>query len=191
MTNTVMMSMFERTREIGTLRAIGWRRRRVMAMIFGESLLLGLIGGAIGCVLGAGMVALLGANTAIGYLQGTVTPGLIAAGLITAIGLGPSADSISRGAPQNAAHRSAAISGGAGKESIKKVSRVKSGDNPIAARRRGRTHDHGYQHRAGFNRDAGQHRRRFYQRVQPDDGQHRCGTGGAAEGCQRYSLQRH
>jgi putative ABC transport system permease protein len=34
MTNTVMMSMFERTREIGTLRAIGWRRRRVMIMIF-------------------------------------------------------------------------------------------------------------------------------------------------------------
>jgi len=48
MTNTVMMSMFERTREIGTLRAIGWRRRRVMALIFGESLLLGAIGGAIG-----------------------------------------------------------------------------------------------------------------------------------------------
>src|SRR5512136_1844671 len=82
----VMMSMFERTREIGTLRAIGWRRRRVMAMIFGESLLLGMIGGAIGCALGAGMVLLLSANSAIGYLQGTVTPSLIALGMITAVG---------------------------------------------------------------------------------------------------------
>ena len=127
MTNTVMMSMFERTREIGTLRAIGWRRRRVMALIFGESLLLGAIGGAIGCALGAGMVALLGANTAIGYLQGTVTPNLIAWGLITAIGLGAAggfypAWRASRMLPIEALQ----YQGGAGKESIKKVSRVKS-----------------------------------------------------------------
>ena len=140
MTNTVMMSMFERTREIGTLRAIGWRRRRVMAMIFGESLLLGLIGGAIGCALGAGMVALLGANTAIGYLQGTVTPNLIALGLITAIGLGAAggfypAWRASRMLPSEALQ----YQGGAGKESIKKVSRVKSETFRSLQRRRGRT----------------------------------------------------
>jgi len=50
MTNTVMMSTFERTREIGTLRAIGWRRQRVLWMIFGESVLLGSVGGLLGCV---------------------------------------------------------------------------------------------------------------------------------------------
>jgi ABC-type antimicrobial peptide transport system permease subunit len=140
MTNTVMMSMFERTREIGTLRAIGWRRRRVMALIFGESLLLGVIGGAIGCALGAGMVALLGANSTVGYLQGTVTPNLIALGLITAIGLGAlggfyPAWRASKMLPIEALQ----YQGGAGKESIKKVSRVKSETFRSLQRRRGRT----------------------------------------------------
>ncbi len=141
MTNTVMMSMFERTREIGTLRAIGWRRRRVMALIFGESLLLGAIGGAIGCALGAGMVALLGANSAVGYLQGTVTTTLIAWGLITAIGLG----AIGGFYPAWRASRMLPIEalqyqGGAGKESVKKVSRVKSETFRSLQRRRGRTY---------------------------------------------------
>jgi ABC-type antimicrobial peptide transport system permease subunit len=141
MTNTVMMSMFERTREIGTLRAIGWRRRRVMALIFGESLLLGLIGGASGCALGAGMVALLSANSAIGYLQGTVTPNLIVLGLITAIGLG----AIGGFFPAWRASKMLPIEalqyqGGAGKESIKKVSRVKSETFRSLQRRRARTY---------------------------------------------------
>ena len=141
MTNTVMMSTFERTREIGTLRAIGWRRRRVMAMIFGESLLLGVIGGAIGCALGAGMVALLSANSAIGYLQGTVTWNLIAWGVITAIGLGAiggfyPAWRASKMLPVEALQ----YQGGAGKESIKKVSRVKSETFRSLQRRRGRTY---------------------------------------------------
>src|SRR5512136_1396206 len=141
MTNTVMMSMFERTREIGTLRAIGWRRRRVMAMIFGESLLLGVIGGALGCALGAGMVTLLSANTAIGFLQGTVTANLIALGLITAIGLG----AIGGFYPAWRASKMLPIEalqyqGGPGKESIKKVSRVKSETFRSLLRRRGRTY---------------------------------------------------
>jgi ABC-type antimicrobial peptide transport system permease subunit len=141
MTNTVMMSMFERTREIGTLRAIGWRRRRVMALIFGESLLLGLIGGTIGCALGAGMVVLLSATSAVGYLQGTVTPNLIALGVITAIGLG----AIGGFYPAWRASKMLPIEalqyqGGAGQESIKKVSRVKSETIRSLQRRRGRTY---------------------------------------------------
>ncbi len=50
--NTMFMSVFERTREIGVLRALGWRRRRVLRLVISESLLL--------CVLGAGLGSMLG-----------------------------------------------------------------------------------------------------------------------------------
>jgi ABC-type antimicrobial peptide transport system permease subunit len=46
--NTMLMSVMERTREIGVLRALGWRRRRVLSLIMEESVILGLIGGVIG-----------------------------------------------------------------------------------------------------------------------------------------------
>ncbi len=48
MTNTMMMSLFERTREIGVLRALGWRKRRVAAMLVREGLTLSLLGGLLG-----------------------------------------------------------------------------------------------------------------------------------------------
>ena len=41
-----------RTREIGTLKALGWRTRRVVGQVMGETLVLGLIGGAVGIGLG-------------------------------------------------------------------------------------------------------------------------------------------
>ena len=40
MMNTMLMNVFERTREIGVLRAVGWSKRRVIGMIMGESLAL-------------------------------------------------------------------------------------------------------------------------------------------------------
>lgn len=48
MLNTMSMSVFERFREIGILRAIGWRRSRIMRMVLGESLLLSLMGAVVG-----------------------------------------------------------------------------------------------------------------------------------------------
>ncbi|MGC1784620.1 MAG: ABC transporter permease [Acidobacteriaceae bacterium] len=55
--NTMAMSVFERTREIGILRALGWKRRRVLLLIQMEAAALGFAGGAIGIV--AGWAALL------------------------------------------------------------------------------------------------------------------------------------
>jgi putative ABC transport system permease protein len=48
MFNTMLMSVLERTRELGILRAIGWKRRRVIRMILGESLVISLCGAILG-----------------------------------------------------------------------------------------------------------------------------------------------
>ena len=50
--NTMIMSVFERTREIGILRAVGWRGSRILRMIFVESLALCLVAAALGTVFG-------------------------------------------------------------------------------------------------------------------------------------------
>ena len=50
--NTMIMSVFERTREIGVLRAVGWRGSRILRMIFLESLALCLVAAALGIVVG-------------------------------------------------------------------------------------------------------------------------------------------
>ena len=56
MLNTMLMSVLERTREIGVLRSLGWQRRQVVGMILKEALVLGVVGGVAGILLGMGMV---------------------------------------------------------------------------------------------------------------------------------------
>jgi putative ABC transport system permease protein len=53
--NTLMLSVFERTHEIGLLRAVGMRRRQVRAMIRSEAVILALFGAIIGVVIGTGL----------------------------------------------------------------------------------------------------------------------------------------
>jgi hypothetical protein len=48
-----------RVREFGTLKALGWRNRRILSQIMGEALVIGLIGGAAGVALGLGGAALV------------------------------------------------------------------------------------------------------------------------------------
>lgn len=55
--NTLLMAVFERTREIGILSAIGMRSGRIMAMFFAESTLLALGGIVMGVALGALVVS--------------------------------------------------------------------------------------------------------------------------------------
>jgi len=57
--NTLVLSVFERTREIGMLRAIGMTRRQVRRMIRYESIITALIGASIGIVLGLVLASLL------------------------------------------------------------------------------------------------------------------------------------
>ncbi len=53
--NTLMLSVFERTREIGLLRAVGMKRRQVRAMIRSEAVIVALFGAVVGIVIGAGL----------------------------------------------------------------------------------------------------------------------------------------
>jgi len=57
--NTLVLTVFERTREIGMLRAIGMTRRQIRRMIRHESVITALIGATIGIVLGLVLAALL------------------------------------------------------------------------------------------------------------------------------------
>ena len=53
--NTLMLSVFERTHEIGLLRAVGMRRRQIRAMIRSESVILAVFGAVIGIIVGTGL----------------------------------------------------------------------------------------------------------------------------------------
>jgi putative ABC transport system permease protein len=57
--NTLALSVFERTRELGMLRAVGMSRRQVRRMIRGESVITALIGAVLGLVLGGLLAALV------------------------------------------------------------------------------------------------------------------------------------
>lgn len=86
MLNTMLMSVLERTREIGVLRALGWRRRQVLGLILQESLLLGLVGGLAGIALGVGLAALV---AQVPQTAGAIDPlydlGLLAQALAVAL----------------------------------------------------------------------------------------------------------
>jgi putative ABC transport system permease protein len=60
--NTLVLTVFERTRELGMLRAIGLTRRQTKRMIRQESVMTALIGAVIGIILGLGLASLLAAR---------------------------------------------------------------------------------------------------------------------------------
>ena len=74
--NTLTMSVIERTREIGMLRAIGTTRGQIVKMVLAEALLMGVIGGILG--LGTGVILarilFIGMTTMSGYRLTFVLP---------------------------------------------------------------------------------------------------------------------
>jgi len=87
--NTMIMSVFERTREIGILRAIGWRKSRVVRLILYESLLFSVAGAVVGIV---GAVAMTKALTwwplVGGLIKGDVAPMVMIQGFLIALAVG-------------------------------------------------------------------------------------------------------
>ena len=57
--NTMLMSIMERERELGIMRAIGWTREDIMVLIVAESLVIGIVGGVVGICVGVVAVALV------------------------------------------------------------------------------------------------------------------------------------
>src|SRR5207237_4010769 len=62
--NTLVLTVFERTREIGMLRAVGMTRRQVRMMIRYESIVTSLMGAALGLVVGVFLAAVVTRATA-------------------------------------------------------------------------------------------------------------------------------
>jgi ABC-type antimicrobial peptide transport system permease subunit len=88
-TNTMVMAVMERTREIGTLRAVGWRQARVLWMILSESLLLGLIAAGFGILVGIGLVGALGAIPGVGdFMSAAYTPQIFFQAIAVSLFLG-------------------------------------------------------------------------------------------------------
>ena len=87
--NTMVMSVFERVQEIGVLRAIGWRKSRVMRWIMLESLLLAFFGAVFGTLAGAAATRFLGTLPAAARLvSGEIEPAIIFQGFAIALGVG-------------------------------------------------------------------------------------------------------
>ena len=75
-----MAAVSRRVREFGTLKALGWKSRRIIGQVMGEAVTLGLIGGAIGIGLGlagAELVSRLSPklSAVVGQTTGSATPG--------------------------------------------------------------------------------------------------------------------
>ena len=85
--NTMLMSTYERYAEFGVLRTNGWSRADVLGLVTRESAYLGLMSGALGCLLALGLT-----TTANQFLKGglhlAITPRLVALGLGLSLGMG-------------------------------------------------------------------------------------------------------
>ena len=88
-TNTMAMSVFERTREIGILRAVGWPSRGSAAMIVSEAVGICLIALGVGCALGVVAAQVFVAHSALaGLISPSYTAATFAWGLAFALGVG-------------------------------------------------------------------------------------------------------
>ncbi len=89
MLNTMIMSVLERTQEIGILRAIGWRKIRIMRMILMESFTLSVAGAVVGTGAALVLTRLLSRLPAAnGLVEPTISPTVIGIGFLLSLVVG-------------------------------------------------------------------------------------------------------
>ncbi|MDP3065568.1 MAG: ABC transporter permease [Methanobacteriaceae archaeon] len=87
--NTMIMSVYERTREIGVLKAVGWKDRRILSMILGESVVLTLISAVMGTVVAVvGVVILLSVSSIGGVITPSYSPDIFLRAFAVAFAVG-------------------------------------------------------------------------------------------------------
>lgn len=92
MLNTMVMSVLERTQEIGILRAVGWPRNRVVRMVLLEAVVLGVVSAVFGAVGALGITHLLALSPTVnGFIEGGIplivaVQGVVIAALIGLLG---------------------------------------------------------------------------------------------------------
>lgn len=87
--NTMIMSVVERVREISILRAIGWRKSRVIRMVVGESLLISIVGAILGALAATFITKWLSSlPAASSYLTGSIDPNVFVKGFLLALAVG-------------------------------------------------------------------------------------------------------
>jgi len=89
--NTMMMSVSERTREIGMLRALGWSRPLIARYIVLEGLMISVLGGAFGLLLGYLGTQLLTNVWQGGAIEAAYHPATFAKGMLVAVFVGVTA----------------------------------------------------------------------------------------------------
>jgi putative ABC transport system permease protein len=87
--NTMIMSVYERTREIGVLKAVGWKDKRILGMILGESIVLTLIAAVVGTVVAVvGVVLLLSVSSIGGTIEPSFSPNIFIRAFLVAFLVG-------------------------------------------------------------------------------------------------------
>jgi putative ABC transport system permease protein len=83
--NTLVLSVFERTRELGMLRAIGMSRRQTRRMVRHESIIVALIGSVLGMAVGVFLAALVTAALSSEGVTFSLPVGTLIAFLVVAV----------------------------------------------------------------------------------------------------------
>ena len=82
--NTMIMAVYERTREIGILRAVGWRRRRILQLILGESVIIALLAAGLGFITG---ILAVNALLLLPWIKGLIAPAYSTALFVQSLGI--------------------------------------------------------------------------------------------------------